>query len=883
GTLRNAIANASSGDHITFDFESTDPTILPYPVVIRLLAPIALNKDLIFDGPGAQNLTISGDAYGDGSKQVNLFTVNAKVTMNRLTFAGGYATVNGGAFEVLTNGNLTLSYCAVTNCHADLWGGGVDVNGGTLNVDHCLFKDNYTSQALGQGGGAISFYSRTASTIHDSTFTGNQQNGAAGYGGGAIYAETYNPGIEFDVNILNCTFRSNYDAGFQGSSLHPNVFNTFINVQNSIFADGYDNNFFLDNSGLVRSYGGNISDDDTYTVFSMGGGVAENFVFSPSLNDQTNIPAALLLGPLADYHGPTLTYAVLTNGLAFGASVSNFPGAAFYNLTGADQRGYFRTSAADIGAYQAAGTQRLLIEELGAGLNGGAASNQFVEIYVPRDSAPVDVAGYQLMVDGVVRHTFTSQWLQPGEALVVLPAGPTNGAIASYFQFAPTNLFLNPEGGLITLLNTNNQPVFSADYIGHFASSDTNVTPFIADGQSLVLSPQFQGNFLPYKRVANSVNGFVSYNSNPGSDVNNSPLSAKNAPPTAFADNASTDAHSALTSLPVLANDLDPDITDTLQIVGVGSGAPNTLTNKGYSLLGAYVTINYNDSNGVSVSYDPTVSPFLQSLPQGSNVVDSFAYLIQDFSNSVPHYRGADTNDFSSPTYYTNLYKATATVTINVSGVNTAPYPQPDFLAVSATNLLDFTTANTILTNDVDVNTDDNSGTLQIVAVCPTNGYVPNLTNITTTLGAKVYLDIRFNRDQAHIVYDPRGSAVFYHLNRNQTNVDTFYYTVLDRYGAPGTAAVNISVSGVDDGPIANPDQFATDENTVVTNPAAFFLGNDTDPDNGAVLNLVSVPALSALGAKVTLNGQNIVYDPTVSATLKALAQKETAVDTFTY
>ncbi|WP_340160155.1 Ig-like domain-containing protein, partial [uncultured Hoeflea sp.] len=63
---------------------------------------------------------------------------------------------------------------------------------------------------------------------------------------------------------------------------------------------------------------------------------------------------------------------------------------------------------------------------------------------------------------------------------------------------------------------------------------------------------------------------------------------------------------------------------------------------------------------------------------------------------------------------------------------------------------------------------------------------------------------------------------------------------------------------------------------------AAVLLANDTDAD-GDTLTVSSVSATSASGASVTLNAGSISYDPTVSPTLQALNEGETATDTFTY
>src|SRR5207344_683952 len=64
---------------------------------------------------------------------------------------------------------------------------------------------------------------------------------------------------------------------------------------------------------------------------------------------------------------------------------------------------------------------------------------------------------------------------------------------------------------------------------------------------------------------------------------------------------------------------------------------------------------------------------------------------------------------------------------------------------------------------------------------------------------------------------------------------------------------------------------------------AASLLADDTDPDIGTLLTITSVTPLSALGASVAISGTNIIYNPKVSATLNALANKEFTSDTFTY
>ena len=898
GTLRNAIANAGSGDHITFDLGAAAT-----PQVIALQAPIYLNSDLVFDGPGAERLTISGDSTGTGTPTTQIFVVNAKVTMNRITFAKGYSSNNGGAFEVNANGNLKLSYCAITGCRADQYGGGVDVTDGALDVEHCLFQGNSTSSQLGAGGGAVSLYTDQTCKFMDTTFATNRQNAIGdgvytGLGGGALYAEPDYFDLRFppvlNVYVLNCTFSDNRDAAGHGSSIRPNDDNATVLLQNTIVADGQGNNLELDLSGHVASLGGNISDDATHQIYSSGGTPVNNYVFHAPL-DYTNKPATNLFAVLANNAGPTVTYALLTNSLAVNLAVSNVPAAPFNtNVAGADQRGYFRTNTPDIGAFELGASEKIIIEEIG--FNPVSANDQFIEFYVSRDSAPLNVGGYQVLVDGVKCYTFSNQLVQPGQALVLTKSLTISVPSGVLQQTNISSLNLTADGSVITVMNANNQIVFEADYLGSFASTDpTDAGHLTAANQSLVLWPQFQGAFLPYQRVVTLAGGTDTGTQNPGFDAVSKSLGGGNAPPTAYADTAITDAHTILAGIPVLTNDVDPDIIDTLGVVWVGTNSVVNVTNAvpgvnnnavGFSLLGATLSVNADGT----IAYDPTTSTILQSLPQGAITNDSFQYTILDYSNAYagPNSRGSTATEISN-----NWVMATATVSVTVVGVNSAPTPQNDFGA-SNTNLftyanlpLDFTTATNVLLNDTDPNSDDVGIALNIVAINATNGFVPYLASITTALGATAVLDIRFNRNQAHISYDPTGSAILRALNQDQTTNDVFYYTVQDSHGAVGTASISILVHGVNNGPVANPDSLATDEDMRLVVPASYFLTNDTDVDNNAILSIASVSATSTLGAGVWLTnitGTNyVVYDPTLSTNLNGLAQKEFASDTFTY
>ena len=244
GSLRWAVNNAQNNDVITFALAS-------YPAVIRLKSvngPLIRSKHVSIKGPGADQLTITGDSNSNGqtdSNDVQLFKVYASVTIDSLTLTRGYAT-NGGAISVATNpasiagqsaGSLRLLNCTISDCKAADWGGAVDVEEGSLEVQNSLFRGNSVSSSSGLGGGAVSLYTSQPCSFTNSTFSANVQAAAAGYGGGAIYVENFDPVALFETDVIHCTFAQNVDASTQGTSICANVFNAYVNVANSIFAD----------------------------------------------------------------------------------------------------------------------------------------------------------------------------------------------------------------------------------------------------------------------------------------------------------------------------------------------------------------------------------------------------------------------------------------------------------------------------------------------------------------------------------------------------------------------------------------------------------------------------------------------------------------------
>ncbi len=99
-----------------------------------------------------------------------------------------------------------------------------------------------------------------------------------------------------------------------------------------------------------------------------------------------------------------------------------------------------------------------------------------------------------------------------------------------------------------------------------------------------------------------------------------------------------------------------------------------------------------------------------------------------------------------------------------------------------------------------------------------------------------------------------------------------------------------MTITGVNDAPVANNDSGTTNEDTVLTVAAPGVLDNDTDVDietlsvaeiNGSAVNVGSQITLAS-GAKVTLNADGS-YSYTPSPAHQALDTGESALDSFTY
>tara|TARA_R110002110_G_scaffold404606_1_gene623217 strand:- start:261863 stop:265243 length:3381 start_codon:yes stop_codon:yes gene_type:complete len=114
----------------------------------------------------------------------------------------------------------------------------------------------------------------------------------------------------------------------------------------------------------------------------------------------------------------------------------------------------------------------------------------------------------------------------------------------------------------------------------------------------------------------------------------------------------------------------------------------------------------------------------------------------------------------------------------------------------------------------------------------------------------------------------------------NGTANDIVTYQIIDTDGDTATASLNITIN-LNQAPTANNDAVGTDEDNPTTYNTPGVLTNDTDPDVGDVLQVVSIDTTGTVGQVNFLANGQISYDP--NGLFENLAEGQTTTDTFTY
>jgi hypothetical protein len=183
GSLREAIASAAPGDTIAFS--------LTYPATITLTSgELTIAKNLTIDGPGADQLAISGD---DASRVFHISS--GEVTLNDLKVTQGTAAsyVSGGGIYIVNSSTaVTLTQVSIVDNSAGD-GGGIYLESGSLVVEGGQVISN---TATASGGG---IYLNSGKAVLNG---GEIRNNTAEYGGGVCIIQDNATFIQTGSSII---------------------------------------------------------------------------------------------------------------------------------------------------------------------------------------------------------------------------------------------------------------------------------------------------------------------------------------------------------------------------------------------------------------------------------------------------------------------------------------------------------------------------------------------------------------------------------------------------------------------------------------------------------------------------------------------------------
>ncbi|MEM7212736.1 MAG: Ig-like domain-containing protein, partial [Pseudomonadota bacterium] len=254
--------------------------------------------------------------------------------------------------------------------------------------------------------------------------------------------------------------------------------------------------------------------------------------------------------------------------------------------------------------------------------------------------------------------------------------------------------------------------------------------------------------------------------------------------------------------------DSDPDTLDTLSVIEV-DGATRTdaeifLPSGGELSVFADGSFEY-DPAGIAI--DPI-----------NGAVEQFSYTISDGRGETQ----------------------SANVTIDIEGGNTNPDARNDLFSVAEDS---FVTGNLLADNGSGVDTDAEGDTLTVIEAGGSGlGQAVDLPS-----GAQIIVGI--NGD---VTYDPRDA--FDTLGQNQTDSDSFTYTVTDGAGGSDTASVIVNILGRNEAPSAQDDVIELVAGSSITADVFADNSNGADADqNGDMFSVVAVNGESAdIGATIT-------------------------------
>ena len=203
------------------------------------------------------------------------------------------------------------------------------------------------------------------------------------------------------------------------------------------------------------------------------------------------------------------------------------------------------------------------------------------------------------------------------------------------------------------------------------------------------------------------------------------------------------------------------------------------------------------------------------------------------------------------------------TMTVNVTAVNDAPSAANDTASVNedATTTVSSASSGVIDDNDTDP---DSSDTLTITNIAHTNGNTESVTASTTYSNGQsivgTYGTLTIGADGTYTyVADQTGTDA---LDASDQVTDVFTYTLSDGTTIT-TATITVTVTGVNDSPVAVNDTGSVDEDatlTVSTASSGVTQNNDTDPDTDDTASTLVVNQITPNGGSASSVSSGTTY-----------------------
>jgi VCBS repeat-containing protein len=539
--------------------------------------------------------------------------------------------------------------------------------------------------------------------------------------------------------------------------------------------------------------------------------VAANDAYSTSVNTTLNVSAPGVLSNDTDANGDTLT-AVLVSSVSHGSLTLNSNGSFNYTptsgYTGSDS---FTYQANDSQADSNTATVTITVNAVNnapAAVNDAYSTNEDTAL---NRAAPgvlsndTDADGDSLTAIKVSDPTHGTVTLNSNGSFTYTPTSNYNGTDAFTYKANDGKVDSNTATVNITINAVNDTPVAVNDA---YSTNEDTVLNRAAPG---VLSndTDADGDNLTAVKVNDPAHGTLTLNSNgsftytPNANYTGSDSFTYQANDGQASSNTATVTItvSAVNNAPVAVNDTYSTNEDT----ALNRAAPGVLSND-------------TDADGDNLTAIKVSNPSHGSLTLNSN--GSFTY------TPTSNYNGTDSFTYKANDSKTDSNVATATITI--SAVNDAPVATADSYSTSEDTVLNVT-APGVLDNVTDADGD-------------------NLTAIKVS-----------NPSHGSVTLNSNGSFTYTPAS-NYNGTDSFTYKANDSKADSNTATVTITISAVNDAPVAIADTYSTSKDTVLNVAAPGVLGNDTDVEGSALTaNKVTNPSHGT----VTLNSNgSFTYTP---------------------